>query len=153
MRTIAMICAAGFVAPRDMSENSEAANNLAAAIDKHNYIEIVNNCQNSDFLTIQKHLDRLKTREEQVESDICALNYRHAGDMHFPLTQCADPLSTGPPVSDHETGKEVYVTLSQRFTCTIDLPGKGYPGRHQSKAPRQWIRLDRPEASTSANKS
>ena len=136
MKNFALIGAAGYVAPRHMKAIKETANDLVAALDKHDNVGILDSYfPNAHFFTeferFDRHLDKLKRKGQNVDYvSICSPNYLHDSHIRFALKHGADAICEKPLVLnpwnvdaleqiERETGKRVYTILQLRLHPVI----------------------------------
>lgn len=136
MKKFALIGAAGFIAPRHLKAIKETGNSLAAALDKHDNVGVLDSYfPNADFFTeferFDRHLDKLKRKGEKVDYiSICSPNYLHDSHIRFALRSgahaiCEKPLVLNPWNLDalseieRETGNKVFTILQLRLHPSI----------------------------------
>lgn len=136
MKNIALIGAAGYIAPRHLQAIRDTGNTLVAALDKSDTVGVLDSYfPNADFFTeferFDRHLDKLRRQGRGVDYvSICSPNYLHDSHIRFALRQgahaiCEKPLVLNPWNLDalseleKETGKRVYTILQLRLHPAI----------------------------------
>jgi UDP-N-acetyl-2-amino-2-deoxyglucuronate dehydrogenase len=132
-----LIGASGYIAPRHMKAIKETGNNLAAALDPHDSIGIMDSYfPDANFFTeperFDRHLDKLRrTVENKIDYvSICSPNYLHDAHIRMSLRNschaiCEKPLVLNPWNLDalaeieKETGKNIYTILQLRLHPAI----------------------------------
>jgi UDP-N-acetyl-2-amino-2-deoxyglucuronate dehydrogenase len=136
MKHFALIGAAGFIAPRHLKAIKDTGNNLAAALDKHDNVGVLDSFfPNADFFTeferFDRFLDKLKRKGQPVNYiSICSPNYLHDSHIRFALRYGADAICEKPLVlnpwnidalteMESETGNKVNTILQLRLHPSI----------------------------------
>jgi UDP-N-acetyl-2-amino-2-deoxyglucuronate dehydrogenase len=136
MKDFALIGAAGYIAPRHMKAIKETGNNLAAAVDKHDNVGILDSyfpeaAFFTEFERFDRHLDKLRRSGKKVDYvSICSPNYLHDSHIRYTLRYgataiCEKPLVLNPWNVDalaeieKETGSKLYTILQLRHHPAI----------------------------------
>ena len=136
MKSIALIGAAGYIAPRHLQAIRDTGNILVAALDKSDTVGVLDSYfPNADFFTeferFDRHLDKLRRQGKGVDYvSICSPNYLHDSHIRFALRQGAHAISEKTLVLnpwnldalanlEKETGKRVYTILQLRLHPAI----------------------------------
>ncbi len=131
MKRFALIGAAGFVAPRHMKAIRDTGNAMAAALDPHDSVGVIDSWfPDAQFFTeferFDRHLDKQRRRGEGVDYvSICSPNYLHDAHIRFALRSqahaiCEKPLVLNPWNVDalaefeQESGKRIHTILQLR---------------------------------------
>ena len=133
---IALIGAAGFIAPRHMKAIKETGNTLVAALDPKDSVGIIDSYfPDADFFTeferFDRQIDKLRRARTPVEYvSICSPNYLHDAHIRFALRSgahaiCEKPLVLNPWNVDalqeieSEGDRRVYTILQLRLHPAI----------------------------------
>ncbi len=136
MKNFALIGAGGYIAPRHMKAIKDTANNLIAALDKHDSVGILDSYfPDADFFTeferFDRHLEKLKRQGKKIDFvSVCSPNYLHDAHIRFGLriganVICEKPLVLNPWNIDaleeieKETGNQVFTILQLRLHPAI----------------------------------
>lgn len=133
MKNFAITGVAGYVAPRHLKAIKETGNRLAAALDPHDSVGILdsffpNASFFKEFERFDRHLEKLKRESPDKAIDyltICAPNFLHDAHIRLALRLGADAICEKPLVLNPwnldalaqielETGKKVYNILQLR---------------------------------------
>lgn len=106
MYNFALIGAAGYIAPRHMKAVKETGNNLAAAIDKHDAVGVIDSYfpDSSFFVEFERfdrHVEKLRRKggDEKIHYvSIASPNYLHDSHIRFALRVGADAICEKPLV-------------------------------------------------------
>lgn len=106
MKNFALIGAAGFVAPRHMRAIRDTGNTLAAALDPHDSVGILDSYfPDAHFFTsferFERHLEKLRFQDVEPPVDyvsICSPNYLHDTHIRLALHVGADAICEKPLV-------------------------------------------------------
>lgn len=106
MYNFALIGAAGYIAPRHMKAVKETGNNLAAAIDKHDAVGVIDSYfpESSFFVEFERfdrHVEKLRRKgdDERIRYvSIASPNYLHDSHIRFALRVGADAICEKPLV-------------------------------------------------------
>jgi len=106
MHNFALIGAAGYIAPRHMKAVKETGNNLAAAIDKHDAVGVIDSyfpeCSFFvEFERFDRHVEKLRRKgdDERIHYvSIASPNYLHDSHIRFALRVGADAICEKPLV-------------------------------------------------------
>lgn len=130
-KLFALIGAAGYIAPRHMEAIKESGNTLAAALDRHDSVGIIDRYfPEASFFTeferFDRHLEKLKRLGKKIDYVvICSPNYLHDAHIRFALRYGADVICEKPLVlnpwnidaiqqMENETGRRVFNILQLR---------------------------------------
>ncbi len=138
MKNFALIGAAGYIAPRHMKAIKETGNNLAAALDKHDAVGVIDSYFPDasffiEFERLDRHVERLKRTDDDKRIhyvSIASPNYLHDAHMRFALRVGADAICEKPLVLNpwnvdaleemqKETGRRVNSILQLRLHPSI----------------------------------
>ena len=133
MKNFALTGVAGYIAPRHLQAIKDTGNNLAAAVDPHDSVGILDRYfPNASFFTeferFDRHIEKLRrddTKNKVEYVSICSPNNLHDAHIRFALrigadAICEKPLVLNPWNLDHlqelenESGKKVYTVLQLR---------------------------------------
>lgn len=137
MKKIALIGAAGYIAPRHMKAIKETGNDLVAALDKNDSVGVIDSYFPgarffTEFERFDRHLEKQR-RENGSKIDfvsICSPNYLHDAHIRFALRIDADAICEKPVVLnpwnvealqeiEQEQGRRVLVILQLRHHPAI----------------------------------
>jgi UDP-N-acetyl-2-amino-2-deoxyglucuronate dehydrogenase len=136
MKRVALIGAAGYIAPRHMKAIKDNSANLVAAYDPYDGVGIMDSLfPDAEFFTeferFDRFVDKLKRKENALDFvSICSPNYLHDAHIRFGLKSgcnviCEKPLVLNPWNLDAleeielETGKKVNTILQLRLHPAI----------------------------------
>lgn len=138
MKNFAITGVAGYIAPRHLQAIRDTGNRLAAALDPHDAVGILDRYFDDvsyfqEFERFDRHIEKLrrKTDSERIHYvSICAPNYLHDAHMRFALRVGADAICEKPLVLnpwnldaladlERETGRRIYNILQLRLHPTI----------------------------------
>jgi UDP-N-acetyl-2-amino-2-deoxyglucuronate dehydrogenase len=138
MYNFALIGAAGYIAPRHMKAVKETGNNLAAAIDKHDAVGVIDSYfpDSSFFVEFERfdrHVEKLRRKggDEKIHYvSIASPNYLHDSHIRFALRVGADAICEKPLVLnpwnldaieelEKESGHRVNAILQLRLHTAI----------------------------------
>ena len=133
MKNFALTGVAGYIAPRHLQAIKDTGNYLAAAMDPHDSVGILDRYfPNTSFFTeferFDRHLEKLKRTKSSEKIDylsICSPNNLHDAHIRLALRVGADAICEKPLVLnpwnldqlqeiEKETGKKVYTILQLR---------------------------------------
>ena len=136
-KNLALIGAAGYIAPRHMKAIKDTGNKLLAAMDPSDSVGIMDSYfPESHFFTeferFDRHIEKLKY-DDDIKIDyvsICSPNYLHDAHMRFALRSGADAICEKPLVLnpwnidklqkvEENTGKKIYNILQLRVHPSI----------------------------------
>lgn len=134
MSNIALIGAAGYIAPRHMKAIKDTGNNLVAAYDPRDSVGIMDSYfPEADFFTeferFDRHIDKLKRAKDEKEIhyvSIASPNYLHDSHVRFALRSGADAICEKPLVLnpwnidglkkiEEDTGLRIHTILQLRL--------------------------------------
>ncbi|MDB4945206.1 MAG: oxidoreductase family, NAD-binding Rossmann fold family protein [Labilithrix sp.] len=134
MKNVALIGAAGYIAPRHMKAIKDTGHDLVAALDPNDSVGIIDSYfPNAQFFTeferFDRHIDKLRRSKDQKQVDcvsICSPNYLHDSHIRFALRSGADAICEKPLVVnlwnldaleeiERDTGKKVNTILQLRL--------------------------------------
>jgi UDP-N-acetyl-2-amino-2-deoxyglucuronate dehydrogenase len=134
MKTVALIGAAGYIAPRHMKAIRDTGNELVAAFDPHDSVGILDSYfPEAQFFTeferFDRHVDKLRRAKDRSQIDwmaICSPNYLHDSHIRFALRSGADAICEKPLVInlwnldalkdiERDTGRKVNTILQLRL--------------------------------------
>ena len=133
---VALIGAAGFVAPRHMRAIKDTGHELAAAYDPNDSVGVIDSYfPDADFFTeferFDRHLEKLKRSGAHIDYvSVCSPNYLHDAHIRFGLRLGADVICEKPLVLnpwnvealkdiEQETGRRIYTILQLRLHPVI----------------------------------
>ncbi|TCN62212.1 Gfo/Idh/MocA family protein [Acetobacteroides hydrogenigenes] len=136
MKNLALIGAAGFIAPRHLKAMKDTGNNLIAAYDVFDSVGIMDSFfPESSFFTefelFDRHLSKNKGTDKEVDYvSVCTPNYLHDAHIRYGLRLganviCEKPIVLNPWNIDalmnveKETGHKVYNVLQLRLHSAI----------------------------------
>ncbi|MGB3900564.1 MAG: Gfo/Idh/MocA family oxidoreductase [Mesorhizobium sp.] len=136
MKNIALIGAAGYIAPRHMQAIKETGNNLAAAYDPSDSVGIIDSSfPDAHFFTeferFDRHIDKLRRSAQTIDLiSICSPNYLHDAHARFALRSGADAICEKPLVLnpwnidglaeiERDTGRRINTILQLRLHPAI----------------------------------
>jgi UDP-N-acetyl-2-amino-2-deoxyglucuronate dehydrogenase len=138
MKNFALIGAAGYIAPRHMKAIKDTGNNLAAALDKHDAVGIIDSYfPDADFFVeferFDRYVDKLRRQGAGKRIDyvsIASPNYLHDAHIRFALRIGADAICEKPLVlnpwnldalreMEQENGNRVNTILQLRMHPAI----------------------------------
>lgn len=137
MNNFALVGAAGYIAPRHLKAIKETGNHLIAATDPHDSVGVLDQYFQdvsffSEFERFDRHLEKLKRKNEYMIDyiSICSPNHLHDAHIRFALRLganaiCEKPLVLNPWNLDFlqeledETGKKVFTVLQLRVHNAI----------------------------------
>lgn len=134
MKKVALIGAAGYIAPRHMKAIKDTGNDLVAAFDPNDSVGIIDSYfPDAKFFTeferFDRYVDKLRRAKDinQIDSvAICSPNYLHDSHIRFALRSGADAICEKPLVVnvwnldalseiERDTGRKVYTILQLRL--------------------------------------
>ncbi len=134
MKHVALIGAAGYIAPRHMRAIKETGNELVAAFDPSDSVGVMDSYfPEAQFFTeferFDRHLDKLRRTKDSRQVDciaICSPNYLHDSHIRFALRSGADVICEKPLVVnvwnldalqdiERDTGHKVHAILQLRL--------------------------------------
>src|SRR3546814_4476267 len=106
MKNVALIGAAGYIAPRHMKAIKDTGNRLVAALDRNDSVGIIDShFPDAEFFTeferFDRHIDKMRRSDKAENIDyvsICSPNYLHDSHMRFALRSDADAICEKPLV-------------------------------------------------------
>ena len=138
MKNLALIGAAGYIAPRHMQAIKQTGNVLVAAYDPNDSVGIIDShFPDADFFTeferFDRHIDKRRRAGNERKVDfvsICSPNYLHDSHMRFALRSDADAICEKPLVLnpwnidglqeiERDTGRRVHTILQLRVHPAI----------------------------------
>jgi UDP-N-acetyl-2-amino-2-deoxyglucuronate dehydrogenase len=138
VKQFALIGAAGFVAPRHLKAIKDTGHNLAAALDPHDSVGILDSYfPEARFFTsferFERHLERLRYQTTEPPVDVvsvCSPNYLHDTHIRLGLHVNADVICEKPLVintwnlhslqdAEAKSGRRVYTVLQLRLHPTL----------------------------------
>ena len=138
MKNLALIGAAGYIAPRHMQAIKQTGNVLVAAYDPKDSVGIIDShFPDADFFTeferFDRHIDKRRRAGNERKVDfvsICSPNYLHDSHMRFALRSDADAICEKPLVLnpwnidglqeiERDTGRRVHTILQLRVHPAI----------------------------------
>lgn len=136
MKNFALIGAAGYIAPRHMKAMKETGNNLVAAIDPNDSVDIIDSYfPDAHFFTEFEHFDRYidKTRQPEFNVNFVSIaspDYLHDSHCRFALRSGADAICETPLLLnpwnidalkeiESVSGKQIYTILQLRLHPSI----------------------------------
>lgn len=138
MKNLALIGAAGYIAPRHMQAIKQTGNVLVAAYDPNDSVGIIDShFPDADFFTeferFDRHIDKRRRAGNGRKVDfvsICSPNYLHDSHMRFALRSDADAICEKPLVLnpwninglqeiERDTGRRVHTILQLRVHPAI----------------------------------
>lgn len=134
MKNFAMTGVAGFVAPRHLKAIHDTGNRLAAAVDPHDAVGVLDAYSDEvsyfrEFERFDRHLEKLRRKGEGLRIhylSICSPNYLHDAHVRYALrigadAVCEKPLVLNPwnldPLEEieGETGRRVFTIFQLRL--------------------------------------
>jgi UDP-N-acetyl-2-amino-2-deoxyglucuronate dehydrogenase len=134
MKNVALIGAAGYIAPRHMKAVKDTGHRLVAAFDPNDSVGIIDSYfPDAGFFTeferFDRYIDKLRRRKDEKQVDciaICSPNYLHDSHIRFALRSGADAICEKPLVVnvwnldalreiETDTGKKVNTILQLRL--------------------------------------
>jgi UDP-N-acetyl-2-amino-2-deoxyglucuronate dehydrogenase len=103
-KRFALIGAAGYIAPRHMKAIKDTGHVLAAAMDPHDSVGIIDSYfPDADFFTeferFDRHVDKLRRKGSRIDYvSICSPNYLHDAHIRFALRSHAHAICEKPTV-------------------------------------------------------
>lgn len=136
MKHIALIGAAGYIAPRHMQAIAATGNQLATAFDPNDSVGIIDShFPEAHFFTeferFDRHIDKLRRGSQPIDYvAICSPNYLHDAHMRFALRSGADAICEKPLVLnpwnidglaaiENDTGRKINTILQLRLHPSI----------------------------------
>ncbi|MDD2557436.1 MAG: Gfo/Idh/MocA family oxidoreductase [Desulfuromonas sp.] len=138
MKNFALLGVGGYIAPRHLKAIKETGNNLVAALDKNDYVGIMDSFfPHADFFTeferFDRHVEKLRRKNAGNEVNyvsICTPNYLHDSHIRFALRIHADAICEKPLVLnpwninalqeiEEEYGKKINNILQLRLHPSI----------------------------------
>lgn len=136
MKSIALIGAAGYIAPRHMLAIKATGNTLVAAYDPSDSVGVIDShFPDAHFFTeferFDRHLDKLRRGAQPIDFvSICSPNYLHDAHMRFALRSGADAICEKPLVLnpwnidglaeiERDTGRRIHTILQLRLHPAI----------------------------------
>jgi UDP-N-acetyl-2-amino-2-deoxyglucuronate dehydrogenase len=111
--SFALICAAGYIAPRHMRAIAETGGKLVVAYDPNDSVGVLDShFPDSHFFVefeqFDRHIDRLRRRGEKIDfAAICSPNYLHDSHCRFAMRVGADVICEKPLVLNSESIDEL----------------------------------------------
>ena len=135
-KRFALIGAAGYIAPRHMKAIKDTGNVLAAAMDPHDSVGVIDSYfPGADFFTeferFDRHVDKLRRKGSKIDYvSICSPNYLHDAHIRFALRSQAHAICEKPTVLnpwnvdalaeiERETGYRVFSIHQLRLHPTL----------------------------------
>ncbi|HEX2908547.1 MAG TPA: Gfo/Idh/MocA family oxidoreductase [Phototrophicaceae bacterium] len=138
MKHFALVGAAGFVAPRHLKAIRDTGNTLAAALDPHDSVGLLDNYfPEARFFTsferFERHLEKLRYQDSEPRVEyvsVCSPNFLHDTHIRMALHVDADAICEKPLVINEwnlkslqeveaKTGRKVYTVLQLRLLPTL----------------------------------
>ena len=136
MKHIALIGAAGYIAPRHMQAIAATGNQLVSAFDPNDSVGIIDShFPEAHFFTeferFDRHIDKLRRGSRPIDYvAICSPNYLHDAHMRFALRSGADAICEKPLVlnpwnidglaaMESDTGRKINTILQLRLHPSI----------------------------------
>jgi len=134
MKKVALIGAAGYIAPRHMKAIKDTGNDLVAALDPNDSVGVIDSYfPDAQFFTeferFDRYIDKLRRAKDKKQVDcvaICSPNYLHDSHIRFALRSGADAICEKPLVVnlwnldaleeiERDSGKKVNTILQLRL--------------------------------------